>query len=173
MKTRCLLVVLVVALSVSVAVGGFPTGRFRVSWKSSDGTLLWLTVVDKKLTVVDRVNDAGIWYIDGTRIKAASGDGYLAYDLSGKDNKVFLVPKPGDNTEWEERPDQRLRVRKIHLEGYRSYLSPARGKLSGKPLRLNLLKPQEGEKQPPVGDPILGGDDTLPRATAFQEVEHR
>jgi hypothetical protein len=64
-------------------------------------------------------------------------------------------------------------VRTIHLEGYRSYLYPARGKLSGKPLRLNLIKPREGEKQPPVGEPILGGDDTLPRATAFQEVQHK
>jgi hypothetical protein len=42
----------------------------------------------------------GRWYILATQIKSSMGKGYLAYDLTGKDARLFLAAKPGENTEW-------------------------------------------------------------------------
>jgi hypothetical protein len=171
MKSRCLLVVLVVALSASIAAGGFPSRKFQITFPNPGGKTLYLAVVDKKLAASAA---AEVWYIDGTRIKAASGDGYLAYDLSGKDNKVFLVPKPGDNTEWKVTTNE-IRGpsgKPEDVEGYRSSFSAARGKLAGKALCLQTIKAKEGEKVP-THQPVLGGEDTWPEATAFREVDHK
>jgi len=172
MKPRCVLVVLVVAVSASLALGGFPSRKFQISFPNPGGKTLYLAVVDKKPTGSAA---AGVWYIDGTRIKAASGDGYLAYDLSGKDNKVFLVPKPGDNTDWKVTATE-IRGpsgKPGDVEGYRSSFYAAAGKLAGKSLCLQTLKPKEGEKGAPTYQPVLGGDDSWPEATALREVDHK
>ena len=41
------------------------------------------------------------WYVDGGRLKSSVGGGYLAYDVSGKDPKVFLASGPGGGAEWD------------------------------------------------------------------------
>jgi hypothetical protein len=45
----------------------------------------------------------GRWYVLGTKIKSSVGGGYLAYDPSGKDHRVFLSPTAGHGTDWKIR----------------------------------------------------------------------
>jgi ABC-type glycerol-3-phosphate transport system substrate-binding protein len=41
------------------------------------------------------------WYVLGTKIKSSMGPGYLAYDPSGKDPRVYLSGTAGDGTDWK------------------------------------------------------------------------
>jgi hypothetical protein len=40
------------------------------------------------------------WYVLGTKIKSSVGGGYLAYDPSGEDPRVFLSREAGEGTDW-------------------------------------------------------------------------
>jgi hypothetical protein len=53
------------------------------------------------------------WWVLGTKMKASHGGGYLAYDPSGKDAKVFLsreTMKAGVGTDWTIRKGVHSRV---------------------------------------------------------------
>jgi hypothetical protein len=41
------------------------------------------------------------WYVLGTKIKSSMGRGYLAYDPSGKDPRVYLSRTAGEGTDWK------------------------------------------------------------------------
>src|SRR5262245_40721615 len=99
---------LVLPLSLVVAAAGLaaiPTGRFTIT--AGPGEYL---AVEKGQLVLGR-NSGGDenqdapdrWYIAGTQIKSSVGGGYLAYDPSGQDNKVFLAPRPVRGADWAVR----------------------------------------------------------------------
>jgi hypothetical protein len=41
------------------------------------------------------------WYVLGTKIKPSVGGGYLAYDPSGKDPRVYLSHDAEEGTDWK------------------------------------------------------------------------
>src|SRR5215216_3706082 len=91
-------------LFAGLARAGIGTDKFIIYW---GGKCLFDTA-DGKVTLKNgtlRLDDSGApaygrWYILGTQIKSSMGKGYLAYDLTGKDPRLFLAAKPGRNTEW-------------------------------------------------------------------------
>jgi len=100
---------------------GIPTGRFTINAKGINseylavrgGLALGNTGGKTRLADEDATAE---WYVDGTRIKSKSGR-YLAYDPTGKSDKVFLVDRPGAGTDWsvsvpgKEKEDERAAVR--------------------------------------------------------------
>lgn len=103
-----LLMPLFVAL-VSVCYAGYPTSRFTISAGNKDGWVGYLGVDEGQLILgspssrrarLDR-DEYDRWHFLGTKIKSSVGGGYLAYDPTGKDHKVFLTPKAdGEGTDW-------------------------------------------------------------------------
>lgn len=88
------------------------------------------------------------WLVLGTKIKASVGGGYLAYDLSGKDPKVFLTRdtmKAGVGTDWTIRRSNRK-------DDFREFIKAASGKVKGWYLDLegegvyDLILRQDGEE---------------------------
>jgi hypothetical protein len=117
--SRAPLLALVLALGVaSVCAAGVsaPTNFFRiyVALKQKGKTefasvYLHVRVTDGRLGLSrrgDRGDEEkpraapGRWYLLGTKIKSSVGGGYLAYDPSGKDPRVFLSPTAGEGTDW-------------------------------------------------------------------------
>jgi hypothetical protein len=105
MKPRHALLVCLIVLAGPVCLAGFPTNFFTIHCRDAgyarmDGGKLSLgdSSVNK---VPDRRAAPDKWYVGGNQIKSSVGDGYLAYDISGKDPKVFLASRPGKGTEWE------------------------------------------------------------------------
>jgi hypothetical protein len=107
MSRRVLLAVAVWAALESVAWPGIPTSLFTISTSEKAGRC-YLVVQDGQLKVAPLERSVewlgrpapGRWYIEGTRIKSSTGDGYLAYNPSASDGKVYLAPGPGPDTEW-------------------------------------------------------------------------
>ena len=105
MKRRISLCLAVWGLAASFCPAGIPTDTFTIS---VSGDKAYLSVRLGALKVGDAPHDvewegrpaAGRWYIEGTRIKSSVGSGYLAYDPSGKDPKVFLSPAPPKDADW-------------------------------------------------------------------------
>jgi hypothetical protein len=100
--TLSLVVVLVTAPSIPA---GFPTDFFtvhcaKVGYARAEGGRLTLGASSVN-RVPDRQAAPDKWYVDGGRLKSSVGGGYLAYDASGKDPKVFLASKPGRGAEWD------------------------------------------------------------------------
>ena len=90
---------------------GYPTGRYRIYFKSADSgrkhrpkdLAAWkgkLTFERVPYSAKDDADHPAHWYLLGTRIKCSYGGGYLAYDAAGKDSKTFLATKPGPDTDW-------------------------------------------------------------------------
>jgi hypothetical protein len=78
-----------------------PEGKSRVQYvRVTDGRLAltnrggWSDWWDRANPRPDR------WYVLGTKIKSSVGGGYLAYDPSGKDPRVFLSRTAGEGTTW-------------------------------------------------------------------------
>jgi hypothetical protein len=187
MMRRFVLGVVVAVLAVSMAGGSVPSSTCDITFKVPKGRKAYLAVVDCKLiaaatwktpkTAKARDRTSWIWYMDGSRLKSASGCGYLAYDLSGKDKRVFLVAKPGKNTEWNvsrttnHKPSEEDR----NFERWESHFTVAKGKLAGHHLCVRVIKParKAAKGAPPVYQPVVSNDDSLPRATSWQEVFHK
>src|SRR5262249_51176963 len=100
MSRRSVMSLAVVLAVGSACVAGTPTNLFTVTLKG--GGKGYLGVRDGKLglgkstfgSVADTKDADDRWYVLGTQIKSSVGRGYLAYDTTGKDPKVFLVAKP-------------------------------------------------------------------------------
>jgi hypothetical protein len=170
MVCRSVLGVLVAVLSVWTAAASFPASEFGITYRLRDGTKIHLFVFHGKL----RAGFGGdIWYIDGTRIKNRSGH-YLAYDLTGKDRRVFLVARPGKNAEWIDLTIPIGGKSKYDVEGYIGHFKAANGILAGQYLRLRVIWPADkgGKQTGPIYQVIISNDKALPLATAWREVSH-
>lgn len=116
MSRRVILVLLIFVALVSVCYAAVPTRHFRIRAKLNGGDTGFVQIYEKKLeldgpTLVEdfrdkdgqldiKDSDDG-WFVLGTKIKSSVGGGYLAYDATGKDNKVFLAHDAEDiGTEW-------------------------------------------------------------------------
>jgi hypothetical protein len=90
----------------SACVGGTPTNRYVITCRFEKSGYEYVAVTKGQLTVgkaSDRKHDQDApdrWYSLGTKIKSSDGGGYLAYDPSGKNNRVFLTATPTEGTEW-------------------------------------------------------------------------
>src|SRR5262245_33586997 len=92
------------ALLAGLARAGIGTDKFFIF---CEGKCLFDTA-DGKVRLQNRMLELddsgepayGRWCILGTQIKSSMGKGYLAYDLTGKEPRLFMAAKPGRNTEW-------------------------------------------------------------------------
>jgi hypothetical protein len=105
---RCSLLCLVLGLGfASVGMGGIRTNHFTVSRQRKTDTTRYeyVGVVAGKLVpgqsrfATYDEEEPNHWFVVDGKIKAGAG-GYLAYDVSGKDNAVFLTPRAGEGTQW-------------------------------------------------------------------------
>jgi hypothetical protein len=130
MCRRACLTLALCLVAVPVCVAGIATNRYTIS---SDATGMpgdFLAAREGELTVggstfgavADTRDAPDRWYVVGTKIKSSLG-GYLAYDTSGKSNRVFLTPEMGEGTDW-------LIGRSRH-EGERGTIQAAVGPLQG------------------------------------------
>jgi hypothetical protein len=115
MKRPSLLALALVLAACSVCAAGIhvPTEFFGITaWvdgnqtrkevhvRVQDGQLAfsegkpWSDWEDREQSRPDR------WYVLGTKIKSSMGRGYLAYDPSGKDPRVYLSRTAGEGTDW-------------------------------------------------------------------------
>ena len=192
MNLRYPLVVGVALFYIPVVGAGFPSHKFKITFRDdSRKRTVFLAVVNGKLKAVPgppkeatgKGKTSAVWYIDGTRLKSASGCGYLAYDLSGKNSRVFLVPKPGGNTEWKVTDIAKSGPSHTpgDILGWHAYFQVAKGKFTGKYLslkgaqRLNywqkpMTKRAQGNR--PVYRPIVSSNESLPHAGAWRPVVH-
>jgi len=150
MKRRISLGLAVWGFAASFCVAGIPTNTFTISLP---GDKAYLSIRQGELKVGDAPQNVdwegspapGRWYIDGTRIKSSVGGGYLAYDPSGKDPKVFLSPTPPKDVDWAIRVPG-----KTHFEeGKGAVIQAGSGKLKGW-----YLTVQEIEETRPDGKSI-------------------
>jgi hypothetical protein len=106
MKRRFFLMAALWLAVGSACLGGTPTNRYVIACQFEKSRYEYVTVTEGRLTVgkaSERKDDQDApdrWYILGTQIKSSDGGGYLAYDPSGKDNRVFLTARPAEGTEW-------------------------------------------------------------------------
>lgn len=106
MNRCCFLMAALWLMVASACLGGTPTNRYIISCRVEKSGYEYVAVTKGRLTVgkaSNRKDDQDApdrWYILGTKIKSSDGGGYLAYDPSGKDNRVFLTPTPTAGTEW-------------------------------------------------------------------------
>jgi hypothetical protein len=132
MLRRLLLALPVCLAVVSVCAAGIGTNRFTISIDKRHASE-FLTVRQGELTlggstfgsVSDNQDAADRWYIAGCKIKSSAGGGYLAYDPTGRSNRVFLRPEPGEGTDWFVGVGGRAR------EGERGAIQAASGPLKG------------------------------------------
>jgi hypothetical protein len=132
MLRRLLLALPVCLAAVSVCAAGIGTGRFTISIEAGHDSG-FLAVRRGELTVGDSTfgsvfyneDAADRWYISGPQIKSSVGGGYLAYDPTGKSNRVLLRPKPGEGTDWVLGVSGRAR------RGKRGAIQAASGPLKG------------------------------------------
>ena len=130
MKRRISLCLAVWGLAASFCAAGIPTDTFTISLPGDNE---YLSASLGVLKVGNAPRDiewegrpaSGRWYIEGTRIKSSVGGGYLAYDPSGKDPKVFLSPEPPKDADWA------LSVPGKNHEGTRAVIRAGSGKLKG------------------------------------------
>jgi hypothetical protein len=112
MRRRLFLALPLCLALASVCGAGIPTNRFNIVLtipgdKDERKKDLFLAADRGRLTlgestfgnVGDTEDAVDRWYIDGTRIKSSVG-GYLAYDPTGGDNRLYLADRPGAGTEW-------------------------------------------------------------------------
>src|SRR5205807_8809786 len=139
-------------------------GTFTISLP---GDKAYLLIRQGELTVGDAPHDVewegrpapGRWYIEGTRIKSSGGGGYLAYDPSGKDPKVFLSPAPPKDADWAISVPG-----KNHFDdGKRAVIRAGSGKLKGW-----YLTVQEIEETRPDGKSV-----TTSRLVLARNLERR
>jgi hypothetical protein len=147
MRSRYLLVLPLVLAIASVCAAGIGTNRFNITIRSKgNDRKVFLAVADGELTlgsstfgsVSDNEDAADRWYITGTRIKSSSGGGYLAYDPSGKDPRVFLTSRPGKGTDWTVGIGARA------PEGERGVIRAAAGKRKGWYLTVEVTREKDG-----------------------------
>jgi hypothetical protein len=114
MRHLSLLALALVLAAASVCAAGIhaPTEFFVITVKGNQtGELKHVRVVDGQLAFgggkpwsdwKDR-EDTGPerWYVLGTKIKASVRGGYLAYDPSSKDPRVYLSRTAGEGTDWK------------------------------------------------------------------------
>jgi hypothetical protein len=100
------------AVSVSAAGIHAPTEFFRIMVDGNQwGDAAHVRVLDGQLAFAkgrpssdweDREQTRPErWYVLGTKIKSSMGRGYLAYDPSGKDPRVYLSRTAGEGTDWK------------------------------------------------------------------------
>jgi hypothetical protein len=150
MKRRISLCLAVWGLAASFCAAGIPTDTFTISLPREKA---YLSIRQGELKVDEAPHDVewegrpapGRWYIEGTRIKSSVGSGYLAYDPSGKDPKVFLSPKPPKDADWAISVPERDRTD----EGKRAVIRAGSGKLKGW-----YLAVQEVEETRPDGKTV-------------------
>jgi hypothetical protein len=98
---RLAVLLLIGVVPVPFVTAGIPTRYFTVSCKGG-----LLHVRDGKPCVGTVSTDADKeapdhWFLGGNSIKSSVGAGYLAYDPTGKSDKIFLSTKFGSHTEWQ------------------------------------------------------------------------
>jgi hypothetical protein len=111
MGKRALLLLSLSLGVVSAAAAAVPTSHFTISFGRKEGKVEYLAVRGGRLVLGpptkharDEQDAPERWFILGTKIKSSVGGGYLAYDPTGKDPKVFLTPNQNDKgTDWEVR----------------------------------------------------------------------
>src|SRR5262249_36111524 len=105
MSRRVFLCLPVLLVASSVCLAGIPTSRFTITVKGISSTYLAVRGGDigpGSTTGRTRLADEDTtaeWFVDGTRIKARGGK-YLAYDPTGKSDRICLVDRPGAGTDW-------------------------------------------------------------------------
>ena len=159
MRRRLCLCLAVWAATASAALAGKPTNAFTISLPGGKD---YLSADEGKLTVGAAPKDVdwydkpapGRWYVEGTRIKSTVGYGYLAYDPTGKDTRVFLAPRPGPGTEWDVRVPKKRR----DGEGERGAIWAASGKFKGW-----VLTVAEVKEKGPGGKTVLSQRAVLAR----------
>ena len=105
MKFRPAILVGLLVLPGPFCRAGFPTPFFTIECDKMGSARVdngKLSLGDNSINKVpDRSPAPDKWYVGGSQIKSSVGGGYLAYDVSGKNPKVFVLPTPGKGTEWE------------------------------------------------------------------------
>ena len=162
-----------VLVAAAPASGSVPSPEARITFPGFILPGPSLAVVDGKLTVTYgpvkpvRGKTSDVWYFEGTRIKSATGRGYLAYDPSGKDNRVFLAPRPGRDTEWRIRSWREGTGGEVL--GWNSTFAPARGKLAHEDVELCLERARSGWVGGPAYRAVVG--DGFYLASGWQNVK--
>src|SRR5262245_63845842 len=103
MSLRVIVLPALVLVACSVSVAAIPTPRFTISARDPAGKVDYLAARRGELVLgrPSPTGDGGLdlkdapdrWFFFDGRIKSSVGEGYLAYDPSGKDNRAFLSPK--------------------------------------------------------------------------------
>src|SRR4051794_11106307 len=97
--------------AASVSIAAVPTRRFTITARHRAAKGEYLAVQKGQLGLgspsltgdggLDETDAPDRWYVLGSKIKSSVAGQYMAYDPSGKDNRVFLASKPErEGTDW-------------------------------------------------------------------------
>src|SRR5262249_34665952 len=140
MSRRVFLCLPLLLAASSVCLAGIPTSKFTITVKGISSTYLAVRGGDLALgntTGGTRLADEDTtaeWFVDGTRIKARGGK-YLAYDPTGKSDRICLVDRPGEGTDWSVSVPGRAE------EEQRAVIRAASGAAKGRYLSLESGRP--------------------------------
>ena len=168
MCRRACLTLALCLLTVPVCVAGIATNRYTISFNPQGAGGDYLAARHGELTlggstfgaVSDARDAADRWYVAGTKIKSSLGGGYLAYDATGKSNRVFLTADMGEGTDW-------LIGRSRH-EGERGTIQAASGPLQGW-----FLCVEGAGGEPGLGRRVVLGKDPAGKLEAERIYEHK
>src|SRR5215212_7190563 len=98
MHRRALFCLMLGAAAASIGAAGTPTDAFTISTPDKRHYLVARETGVEAVPPPREVDWDGRptsarWYVEGTRIKSTVG-GYLAYDPSARDGRVYVSPKP-------------------------------------------------------------------------------
>jgi len=146
-RRRTFISLMLWAVTASLAAAGTPTNAFTISPPDKRDYLVarWAgpAVVPPPPEVdCDGRPTSARWYVEGTRIKSTVGGGYLAYDPTARDGRVFLVSSPGEDTDWDVNVPEKSRL----AEGKRAVIRVAKGPLRGWYLSVKEETKREGER---------------------------
>ena len=152
MNRRIFVLLPLVLVLTAVCYAAVPTRHYKIAAKSSDGNAGMLCVEKGSLELGSRSKEENFldkdgeldirdtpdgWFVLGTKVKSSVGGGYLAYDPTGKHNRLVLASKAEDaGTDWiirKAKPD----VKKGR--GERGILQAAAGPLKDRFLDVGVM----------------------------------
>jgi hypothetical protein len=104
MRRRTYLLLSLFVAVVSICYAGIPTSRYTITvggkeigyMAVEEGNPIFRSPLPEGHGLED-IGEAN-WYVEGGRVKSRVGGKYLAYDVTGKDNTVFLADNTEDQT---------------------------------------------------------------------------
>lgn len=168
MCRRAFLTLALCLVAAPLGVAGIATNRFTINFDHD-----YLAARDGELTlgtstfgaVSDARDAADRWYVAGSKIKSSLREGYLAYDPSGKTNRISLTPEPGAGTDWL--------VGRSGREGQRGTIQAAAGPLQGWFLSVEEAEDQGAGPGKTAGRQVVLAKEPAHKLEAERIYEHK